>query len=70
MKMQVIVNGISFYTTKRALRERRVGSDSNLNVALSQVYENLFNAVGISTTISLYDHKMKKHTYDIQMRKL
>jgi hypothetical protein len=70
MKMQVIVNGISFYTSKRALRERRVGSDSNLNVALSQVYENLFNAVGISTTISLYDHKMKQHTYDIQMRKL
>jgi hypothetical protein len=70
MKMQVIVNGISFYTTKRALRERRVGSDSNLNVALSQVYENLFNAVGIATTISLYDSKMRKHTYDIQMRKL
>ena len=70
MKMQVIVNGISFYTSKRALRERRVGSDSNLNVALSQVYENLFNAVGIATTISLYDSKMRKHTYDIQMRKL
>lgn len=70
MKMQVIVNGISFYTSKRALRERRVGSDSNLNVALSQVYENLFNAVGICTTISLYDSKMRKHTYDIQMRKL
>lgn len=70
MKMMVIVNGISFYTTKRALRERRVGNDSNLNVALSQVFENLHNAVGISTTIRLYDHQMKQHTYDVQLRRV
>ena len=67
--IEVKVNGISFYTTKRALRERRVGSDSNLNVALSQMYENMFNAVGIHSTITLYDSKMRKHTYDISIRK-
>ena len=67
--IEVKVNGVSFYTSKRALRERRVGSDSNLNVALSQMYENMHNAVGIHSTITLYDHKMRKHTYDIAIRK-
>jgi hypothetical protein len=28
----------------------------------------LFNAVGISTTLSLYDNKMQKHTYDIEIK--
>jgi hypothetical protein len=67
--IEVKVNGVSFYTSKRALRERRVGSDSNLNVALSQMYENMFNAVGIHSTITLYDSKMRRHTYDISIRK-
>jgi hypothetical protein len=67
--IRVIVNGISFYTTKRALREGRVGSDTNLNVALQSVYSNMFNAVGIATTMTIYDSKMGKHTYDIQINK-
>ena len=69
MAIRVIVNGVSFYTSKRALREGRVGSDSNLNVALQSVYSNMFNAVGISTTMTLYDNKMRKHTYQIQIKK-
>ena len=68
--IEVKVNGVSFYTSKRALRERRVGSDSNLNVALSQMYENMHNAVGIHSTITLYDHKMQQHKYDIHLRRM
>jgi len=64
----VKVNGVSFYTTKTAIINRRIGSDSNLNEAVAQVYSNLFNAVGISTTLSLYDNKMQKHTYDIEIK--
>ena len=67
--IEVKVNGVSFYTSKRALRERRVGSDSNLNVALSQMYENMFNAVGIHSTITLDDSKLRQHSYDISIRK-
>ena len=69
MKMMVIVNGISFYTTSTAIR-RGVGNNSNINVAIQQVFADLFNAVGISTTIRLYDHQMKQHKYDIQLRRV
>jgi hypothetical protein len=65
--VRVIVNGVSFYTTRARIKSRTVGSDTNLNEAVAQVYSNLFNAVGIATTMSLYDSKMKKHTYDIQI---
>jgi len=69
MKMMVIVNGVSFYTTSTAIK-RGVGNNSNVNVAVQQVFADLFNAVGISTTIRLYDHQMKQHTYDIQLRRV
>jgi len=69
MKMMVIVNGVSFYTTSTAIK-RGVGNNSNINVAVQQVFADLFNAVGISTTIRLYDHQMKQHTYDIQLRRV
>jgi hypothetical protein len=65
--VRVIVNGVSFYTTKSAIKNRRVGDNSNLNEAIAQLYSNLFNAVGIGTTMHIYDSKMKKHTYDIQI---
>lgn len=65
--IRVIVNGISFYTTEARIKRRTVGSDSNLNEAIYQLYSNMFNAVGIASTITLYDNKMKKHSYDIQL---
>jgi hypothetical protein len=65
--VRVIVNGVSFYTTRARIKSRTVGSDTNLNEAIYQLYSDLFNAVGIGSTISLYDSKMRKHTYDIQI---
>lgn len=65
--VRIIVNGISFYTTKARIKNRTVGSDTNLNKAIYQLYSDLFNAIGIGSTISLYDTKMKKHTYEIQI---
>jgi hypothetical protein len=69
MKINVIVNGISFYTTSAGIK-RGVGNNSNVNVAIQQVFADMYNAVGISTTIRLYDHKMIQHAYDIQLRKM
>jgi len=69
MKINVIVNGVSFYTTSAAIK-RGVGNNSNINVAIQQVFADMFNAVGISTTIRLFDHQMKQHTYDIQLRRV
>lgn len=65
--VRIIVNGISFYTTRARIKNRTVGSDTNLNEAIYQLYSDLFNAIGIGSTISLYDSKMRKHTYDIQI---
>ena len=69
MKINVIVNGISFYTTSAAIK-RGVGNNSNVNVAIRQVFADMHNAIGIGTTVRLYDHQMKQHTYDIQLRKM
>ena len=69
MKINVTINGISFYTTSAAIK-RGVGNNSNVNVAVQQVFADMFNAVGISTTIRLYDHQMKQHKYDIQLRRV
>jgi hypothetical protein len=65
--IRVIVNGVSFYTTKSAIKNRRVGDNTNLNEAIAQLYSNMFNAIGIGTTMHIYDSKMRKHTYDIQI---
>ena len=69
MKINVTINGISFYTTSAAIK-RGVGNNSNVNVAVQQVFADLYNAVGIGTTIRLYDHQMKQHTYVIQLRRV
>ena len=65
--VRVIVNGISFYTTRARIKNRTVGDNTNLNEALALVYADLFNGVGIGTTMHIYDSKMRKHTYDIQI---
>lgn len=70
MKMRVIVNGVSFYTTSTRIKQRTVGDNSNLNEAIYQLHSNLFNAVGIASTITLYDSKMNRHSFDIQLSKV
>jgi hypothetical protein len=67
--IRVIVNGVSFYTTKSRIKSRTIGSDSNINLAVAQLYENMFNAVGISSRIHVYDGKMNRISYDIQINK-
>jgi hypothetical protein len=65
--VRVIVNGVSFYTTKKAIRERRVGSDTNINQAIAALFENMHNAVGIGSRVVTYDHKMQPNSFDIQI---
>ena len=69
MKYRVIVNGISFYTTAAAIK-RGVGDSVSVNAVVSQLFENLFNGIGISSRMSVYDHKMEKVTYDVQISKV
>ena len=65
--VRVIVNGVSFYTTKKAIKERRVGFDTNLNQAIAALFENMHNAVGIGSRVVTYDNQMKQNSFDIQI---
>lgn len=69
MKYLVIVNGVSFYTSAAAIK-RGVGNSVSVNTVVRQLFENMFNAVGIGSTMHVYDHKMNKVTYDVQISKV
>ena len=65
--VRVIVNGVSFYTTKKAIKEQRVGDNTSINQAVATLYSQLFNARGISSRVVTYDSKMQQKYYDIQI---
>jgi hypothetical protein len=67
MKLRVIVNGVSFYTTSTAIKQRRVGDFSLQNDALYYALDLMGKHSGIGTTVRYYDHKMTQHTFDIQL---
>jgi|GEM_PF-4330386 hypothetical protein len=69
MKYRVIVNGVSFYTTGAAIK-RGVGDFVAVNTVVRQLFENMFNAVGISSRMHVYDHKMERVTYDVSISKI
>lgn len=69
MKYRVIVNGVSFYTTSAAIK-RGVGDFDGVNTVVRRLFENMFNAVGISSRMYVYDHKMERVTYDVQISKV
>lgn len=69
MKYRVIVNGISFYTTGAAIK-RGVGDSVSVNTVVRQLFENLFNGIGISSRMHVYDHKMERVTYDVSITKI
>ena len=67
MKIRAIVNGVSFYTTKTAIKNRRVGDFSLQNDALLYVLTLMGKNKGMGTTVKYYDHKMVPHKFDIQL---
>lgn len=69
MKYRVIVNGVSFYTTGAAIK-RGVGDSVAVNTVVRQLFENMFNAIGIASTMTVYDHKMDRLKYDVQISKI
>ena len=69
MKYRVIVNGVSFYTTGAAIK-RGVGDSVAVNTVVRELFGNLFNAVGITSRMSVYDHKMNRVSYDVQISKV
>ena len=67
MKIRAIVNGVSFYTTRSQLKRQSSGDHSLQNTALFFALDKMGQNVGVATTVRLYDHKMKQHSFDIQL---
>jgi len=67
MKIRAIINGVSFYTTKTAIKRRRVGDFTLQNDALFYALDLMGKNAGIGTTVRYYDHKMAQHKFDIQL---
>jgi hypothetical protein len=66
-KIRVIVNDVCFYTSRSAIKERRVGSYTLQNDALSYALEQMGTNDGIGTTVRYYDHKMEQKIFQIQL---
>jgi hypothetical protein len=66
-KIRAIVNGVSFYTTTAAIRQRRVGDFSLQNDALSYCLHCMASSSGFATTVRYYDNKMVQHKFDVQL---
>lgn len=70
MKIRAIVNGVSYYTTSTAIKQRRSGDFSMQNTALFFALDCMGKSLGIAKTVVLYDGKMQRHSFDIQLSKV
>lgn len=66
-KIRVIVNGVSYYATKSAIKKQTTSDHGMQNTALFHALYMMGKNPGIATTVGLYDGKMKKHSFDIQL---
>lgn len=74
-KIRAIVNGVSYYTnhtahTAHTALKKQTSSchlpydaEYSLVFALDKMGKNL----GVATTVVLYDNKMKRHSFDVQL---
>ena len=69
-KIRVIVNGVHFYTTTTAISQQRVGDNSMQNTALRFALDCMGKDLGIARSVHLYDNKMNKHTFDLQLSRI
>ena len=66
--MRAIVNGVSFYTSKKAILEKRAGDNLMLNQALHNALIIMGKDAGIAVTLRGFsDCSFKMHKFDIQL---
>jgi len=68
-KIRVIVNGVSYYSTTTALKKQTSSCHDMQNTALAFALDvmGIGENLGIAKTVILYDGKMKRHEFDIQL---
>jgi len=66
-KVRAIVNGVHYYTSKSAIKKQCTSDHSLQNTALYHALDRMGKDLGIGTTVILYDGKMQRHSYDVQL---
>lgn len=66
MRMRVILNGVAYYTTRKAIRERTSSCFVYQNTALAIALEGMGDDEGFATTVRVYDGKQIKE-YQVQL---
>jgi len=66
-KIRVIVNGVHFYTSKSAIKKQCTSDHGLQNTALFYALDRMGKDHGFATTVVLYDGKMKRYSYDVQL---
>lgn len=66
-KIRAIVNGVSYYTTSTAIKQRSSSDFGMQNDALFFALERMGKSNGFGTTVRFYDHKMKQHPFVVQL---
>lgn len=66
-KIRVIVNGVSYYSTATALKKQTSSCHTMQNAALFYALDKMGKNLGVGTTVVLYDGKMHRHSFDIQL---
>jgi hypothetical protein len=68
-RIRVILNGVGFVTTVQDANNMPFTSQNTaVNVALHRLVDaTKTKATGIGTRVAVYDHKMARHDFDIQI---
>jgi|Laugrefa1bdmlbdn_1035148.scaffolds.fasta_scaffold08080_2 hypothetical protein len=67
---RIIINGISFYTTWKRVCDGTVSDNISINTAIAACKNRMLHRYSsISTTVTVYDHKMDRVEYSIQINK-
>jgi hypothetical protein len=69
-KIRAIVNGVSYYTTTTAIKKMTSSDFTLQNTALFYVLDAMGKNAGYATTVKLYDGKMNRHSFEIQLSKV
>lgn len=71
MKLRLIINGVSMYTTSAAIK-RGIGDHSTINVVAQMALHNMLKNgdIGCGGQQRVYDSKMKCTSYDYQINRM
>lgn len=67
MKIRVIVNVVSYYTTRAAIKKQRSSDFALQNTALFYALDRMGKNLGVGTTVAIYDPKLQRHAFDVQL---